>query len=103
MHRDRPRLGELLVEAKLITAEQLAAALELQQATNKRLGRVLMDEGLISGGALTQVPSYQLTLPWVNLDASRLDPALVERFPNVDAERRAPCTSLLTTPRTLTG
>ncbi len=81
MPRNRPRLGELLVEAKLISAEQLATALESQRASRKRLGRVLMDAGLVSGSALTQVLSYQLCLPWVSLDASRLEPSLVSRFP----------------------
>jgi hypothetical protein len=45
----RLRLGDLLLKAKLVTAEQLAAALELQTARGGRLG-----DHLVSTGALTQ-------------------------------------------------
>lgn len=40
--RPKLRLGDVLVEQQLISAEQLTQALELQRATGKKLGRILI-------------------------------------------------------------
>ncbi len=39
---NRKRLGELLIEAKLITQEQLEVAIKTQKRTNEKLGDTLM-------------------------------------------------------------
>jgi len=43
----KPRLGELLVEAKVITPQQLDMALEEQRVVNKPLGSVLYELGFV--------------------------------------------------------
>ena len=45
--RPKLRLGDVLVEQQLISAEQLTQALELQRATGKKLGRILIEANLI--------------------------------------------------------
>lgn len=45
--RAKPRLGELLVDAKVITPEQLEMALEEQRVLNRPLGTVLYELGFI--------------------------------------------------------
>src|SRR5438094_961136 len=45
--RGGSRLGERLVDAKVLTGTQVAAALEEQQRTGKRLGTVLIESGTI--------------------------------------------------------
>ncbi len=63
----RVRLGELLVNAKLITPADLELALADQQATGDRLGTILVRRGLLSESQVTQILSQQLSIPWVSL------------------------------------
>jgi type IV pilus assembly protein PilB len=63
----RVRLGELLVEAQIITREQLEEALRLQQHDNRRIGTLLVEAGLVSETQVTQILSQQLSVPWVSL------------------------------------
>ena len=42
----RKSLGEILVEQKFITGEQLEDALKLQQSQGGRLGSILVNQGL---------------------------------------------------------
>lgn len=82
------RLGELLVRAGLISAEQLEEALAEQRRVGKRLGSLLVESGLVSETQVTQILSQQLSVPWVSLhhidfsrDLLNLVPLdLVERY-----------------------
>lgn len=65
---DRLRLGELLVETKLITREQLEVALSVQKGQDgRRLGEILVEQRAVTESHLTQVLSQQLSVPWVSL------------------------------------
>ena len=66
--RRRKLLGELLIEAGLITPEQLAEAVELQKQTKERLGRVLIGMGIGSEKAIAGAIAQQLVLEFVDLD-----------------------------------
>lgn len=61
------RLGELLVRAGLISAEQLEEALVEQRRVGQRLGSLLAESGLVSEIQVTQILSQQLSVPWVSL------------------------------------
>lgn len=62
------RIGELLVEAKVITQEQLEGVLMLQRSGDSRkIGQLLIDSKLVSELQLTQALSRQLAVPWVSL------------------------------------
>src|SRR3954467_6697777 len=65
----RPLLGELLIQAKVVTAEQLAEALSAQKepVNDKKIGQVLIERGWITEAQLTQTLSLQLSVPWVSL------------------------------------
>ena len=67
MNNARVRLGELLVQAQIIDAEQLEQALELQKSDPRRLGTLLVEQGLITETQVTQILSQQLSVPWVSL------------------------------------
>ena len=45
--RRRRQLGELLLKEHLVTPDQLNRALEIHRATGERLGRVLLDMGVV--------------------------------------------------------
>jgi type IV pilus assembly protein PilB len=63
----RVRLGELLVEAQIITRQQLEEVLNLQKQDGRRIGTLLVDAGLVSETQVTQILSQQLSVPWVSL------------------------------------
>lgn len=63
----RVRLGELLVEAQIITRQQLEEALSLQERDGRRIGTLLVEAGLVSETQVTQILSQQLSVPWVSL------------------------------------
>ena len=81
----RVRLGELLVEAQIITRAQLDEILVIQQSDPRRLGTLLVEAGLITETQVTQILSQQLSVPWVSLyhiDFSRQLLNLVPRDAN---------------------
>lgn len=63
----RVPIGELLVQAKVLTREQLEQALALPRETGKKLGQVLIEKGWVTEAQLTQTLSLQLSVPWVSL------------------------------------
>jgi MSHA biogenesis protein MshE len=87
MGRKRVRLGELLLEKKLITAEQLDAALAEQRHTGRKLGRVLVDIGAIDERELHRCLADYLGIPYVDLAHLALDPKAVQLLPEAQARR----------------
>ncbi|HUA17943.1 MAG TPA: type II secretion system ATPase GspE [Bryobacteraceae bacterium] len=62
------RLGEMLIERKLITAEDLERALELQKERGDKLGKTLVDMGFIAMRDVLAALSDQLGVPLVAID-----------------------------------
>lgn len=81
------RIGDLLVENGLITAEQLQHALGEQRRLGSKLGRTLIDLGFVSENDMLQLLSRQLSIPMVDLRSYRFDPALVRKLPETLARR----------------
>lgn len=71
--RKRIRLGDLLVETGSITSGQLNLALQEQKITGKKVGRVLVDMGLIQEQQLLLTLSGHLRIPFVELRQYQLD------------------------------
>ena len=63
----RKRLGDMLVEANLLTQDDLEKALRLQVGGNRRLGYLLIKMGFISEEQLHSVLSEQMDLPIVKV------------------------------------
>jgi type IV pilus assembly protein PilB len=68
----RKRLGELLLEAGLLTEAQLQTALKEQDQWGGKLGAILVDLKLISEEVLVQALSKQLRLPAVSLKGTQI-------------------------------
>ncbi|WP_407407529.1 GspE/PulE family protein, partial [Peribacillus sp.] len=66
MAQTRKRLGDLLVEAGLITEEQLQIALK-DKSQSQKLGDVLLQKGYITEQQLIEVLEFQLGIPHVSL------------------------------------
>lgn len=67
------KLGDILVENMIITSEQLNEALVLQQQTNKKLGRILVDEGFAEENQIVRILELQLGISSVNLDTYTIE------------------------------
>ena len=65
---DKKRLGDLLVDSKLISKTDLDEALRLQVGGNRRLGYLLIKMGFVTEEQLHSVLSQQLDLPIVNVE-----------------------------------
>ena len=85
--RKKLRLGDLLVENRIIQQEQLDAALEEQRKLGRKLGRILIDKGHLSEDALLSFLSHQLSVPFVDLADIQFETALVQLLPEIYARR----------------
>lgn len=60
------RLGQVLIEEKLITEEQLEEALSRQKVTKKRLGQVIIDMGFVTERGMLESLAKRLNIPYVD-------------------------------------
>ncbi len=81
------RIGELLIEAKVISNDQLEQALALQRTAKKKLGHLVVELGFVSETQVTQVLSRQLSIPWVSLFHVDFTRELLNRVPRELAEK----------------
>ena len=90
--RLRKRLGDLLVEEGVISNDQLMAALKSQKSKGIKLGASLIDLGYINEEQLLKFLAKQLNIPFYDLSKVKIDPAAVQLIPEVQARRlRALC------------
>ena len=68
----REKLGEILVEAGVIDAAQLTAALAEQRDADRPLGMTLVRMGYLDEPTLIKTLAQQLQLPMVRLDGKRI-------------------------------
>jgi type IV pilus assembly protein PilB len=82
------RIGDLLVEGKLITSSQLQIALEVQRQEGGRLGEILIRQGIIKSDALLELLSKQLGVPIVDLKGRVIKPEVLDLVPEHIAKTR---------------
>jgi len=75
------RLGDILVESKIITRDQLKQALEIQASSRERLGAVLLANGWVNEEQITFARSVQMDVSYVNLNEADPDPFAVALIP----------------------
>ncbi|HSW10886.1 MAG TPA: GspE/PulE family protein [Bacillota bacterium] len=83
----RQRIGEMLLEANLITGDQLQAAIEVQASSGARLGDVLVGMGMVSEIDLARTLARQLDMAFVNPADLKVHPAAA-RLISEQAARR---------------
>lgn len=66
--RTEKKIGEILVEAELITEDELKDALKRQREIGGRLGKILVGLGYIDEEELIQYIAEQYRIPYVSLD-----------------------------------
>ena len=82
----RRKLGDTLVGWGVITPQQLEAALEAQardgRTVRRRIGRVLVDAGMVTDGAVAAALADMHGLQVVDLELQIIDPGVAQRIPH---------------------
>src|SRR6476620_11343782 len=81
------RIGELLLKAKRITAEQLQDALTYQRQNGGKLGANLVKLGYIQDDEITALLSKQYGVPSISLGQFEIDPAVIKLVPGDTARK----------------
>ena len=83
----RKRLGEILLEAGVLTAQKLQTALVEQERWGGPLGQILIDKGFVAEAELVQALSQQLGFPVVDIDVAPLSRKVTSLIPAELAEK----------------
>ncbi|TFH92125.1 GspE/PulE family protein [Vibrio ouci] len=83
----RKRLGDLLVEEGIITEHQVEQALNAQKTTGRKLGAALIELGFLSEHQMLTFLSQQLDIPLIDLSRADVDVEAVQLLPEVHARR----------------
>lgn len=85
--RLRKRLGDLLVEEGIITEAQVEQALAAQKSSGRKLGDALIELGFLSEQQMLSFLSQQLDIPLIDLSRAAVDVEAVQLLPEVHARR----------------
>ncbi|MUH42845.1 MAG: type II secretion system protein GspE [Actinobacteria bacterium] len=75
------QLGDILLEDGLITIEQLSVAVDQHQNLGRSLGRVLVDQGILSETQLVAALAQQIGLRFIDLSDYPVDGSALARIP----------------------
>ncbi|HUF23677.1 MAG TPA: ATPase, T2SS/T4P/T4SS family [Vicinamibacterales bacterium] len=89
----RKKIGECLIQAGLITEDDLQTALTEHRHTGERLGAVLVRLNLATEKQVTKALAWQLGFPYVSLADDPPDPSVITLIPREVAEERG-CVAL---------
>ena len=84
---EKVRLGEILVQQKLLTEQQLGEALTEQKRSGRKLGRVFVEHGFVTEEQISGALARQLDIPYINLKFFNINSELVRLLPETQARR----------------
>ena len=87
MNKPRVRLGDLLVQHNLISADELMTALSEQKSTGRKLGATLISMGLVTEHQMLELLSRHLNVPLIDIDQYRVNQQAVLLLPEIQARR----------------
>ncbi|PTS82077.1 MSHA biogenesis protein MshE [Pseudomonas sp. HMWF032] len=87
LRQRKVRLGDLLIQAGLLSDAQLQLALQDQKRTGAKLGRTVVDMGFVDEVRLLTALSEQMKIPFIDLKHFKFDQELVQRLPEAMARR----------------
>lgn len=85
--RQKIRIGDLLVEHKIISEAQLMAALADQKKTGHKLGRALIENGYVDEYKFLDFLARQLQIPYIDLKLYKYDSQIIQLLPETLARR----------------
>ncbi len=81
------KIGQELLERRLISQEQLLEALSIQKEDKRMLGQILLAQGFLSDEALTEALADIYQIPFINLNQAKIDQSVIDLIP-IDILRR---------------
>ena len=84
---ERIRLGDVLVQRKVLSQEQLKLALEQQKRSGRRLGRVLVDNGFATEEGIAEALAQQFSLAFINLKFYNVRREILTKLNEAQARR----------------
>lgn len=84
---EKIKLGDLLIEQKIIQQDDLESALSNQEDTGQKLGDILIEMGLLTEDDLLSLLANQLNYPFVDLKYYNVKSEVVKKIPEVLARR----------------
>lgn len=87
-------LGDILSASRIITGDDVAAALAEQQRSGARFGEALVSLGIVTQEDIDWALSNQLDLPYIRLKADGIDPDAI-RFVPAQLARKFNCIPLI--------
>lgn len=89
LHARKWHIGELLIQSKLISWDQLDMALEDQKSTLEPIGEILVRRRYISRFLLYQALARQFGMRFEDLSRIHINPRAVDRIPGSIARKYA--------------
>lgn len=80
-------LGDILLEAEMITKEQLSAALDRQKNTNEKLNKILLDAGYVTQMDIISALEFKLAIPFVDIEQYGVNQDACSMIPEALARR----------------
>ena len=84
---EKIRLGEILVQQNLITADDLEKSLDEQKRTGRKLGRIFVDKGYVTEMQISEALARQLKVPFIDLQQFSTKPEVINKLPEAQARR----------------
>lgn len=81
------RLGEMLVDAGILSEKQIEEAIALQKNSDKRLGTILLENHYINETQLIEVLRIQLGIDFIDLNKTKIDPYMAGVVSKVIAQQ----------------
>lgn len=81
------RLGEMLVDAHILSQDKVEEAVKLQANSGKRLGAVLLENGYITETQFIDVLKIQLGIDFIDVNKETIDPSMASIVPKSIAEQ----------------
>jgi MSHA biogenesis protein MshE len=84
---EKIRLGEILIQQKLMSEAQLQFALAEQKRTGRKLGRLFVENGFVSEDQISQAMARQLNISYISLKQANIKHEIVKKLPEMQARR----------------
>jgi MSHA biogenesis protein MshE len=84
---EKIRLGEILVQQGLLSADQLNQALGEQKLSGRKLGRVFIDSGYVAEKQISEALAHQFKIPFVDLKQFNIEPDTIHKLSEAQARR----------------
>jgi len=83
----REKLTDILIKGNLIKKKDLDKAIEIQKMSGGSLGKILVDQNLISQNSLMAAVSAQLDTPPINISKYKIDKEILKLIPEKTARQ----------------